>query len=219
MMPMAVPIFLIALLLLAFAVGLRVLPLDFEQTGVQQATIAGSVVAGGWIMTFLLRELSDSISRERKSRDLQKALAAEISDYAATLHVDDPRYWKTSVEQDVMKGGYTLEDAFFPYFARISEPVIFNRIADDVSLLPENVIDSVIQFYSTLSDLRLFIEDVNSEDFRRLERSRRVVGYKDLTDLLTTTEEIANDAVLNLTRSLDGIPAWMVDGNGKPPHD
>ena len=210
--------FLIALLVVALGVALKAVPLDFEQTSVQQAAIAGTVVAGGWIMTFLLRELSDSIARDQKSRDLQKALAAEIHDYTVSLHVHDPEQWKRNVEADVMRGGSTLEDGFFPYFAKISEPVIFNRIAGDISLLPEDVIDAVIQFYSTLSDLRLLIDDLNSLEFRRLEKARRVIGYKDLTDLLTTAAAIAKDAGKSLEMSLDGIPAWMVDAQGNRPN-
>lgn len=188
---------------------------DLADPRVQQGAIAATVVITGWLVAFVFREAGAIFDRAEQSRDLQTALRAEIFDYAEALTVDDPAAWRKQMRLDVLQAGSSGKTAFYPYFARISEPVIFDQLIKDVLLLPENTIDVVIQFYSTLSDLRLFIEELREEEFRKLNEERRLTAYLDLLSMQVTVVELGRMAVDQLDRSLRGIPEWMVGPDGK----
>jgi hypothetical protein len=45
--------------------------------------------------------------------------------------------------------------------------------------LPIQVIDPVVLFFSQLETIRAFVEDLRSEEFARLEKSRKIAMYRD----------------------------------------
>ena len=195
---------------------LVILRIDFDLTDakVQQGAIAAAVVATGWLVTFAFREVSTLIERHQQSRDILIALSAEVHDYAEGISLDNPAKWIEMVTKDVTEGGNEPETAFYPFISQISEPVIFNKLADQIHLLPEEPIDTTIQFYSILSDLRLFVEDLRSEEFRKLSAERRLLGYIDLIDMRITTVEIANEALRLMNDAREGVPSWLVGPDG-----
>ncbi len=58
--------------------AILLLPFDWENERIQQATIAALVVAVGWFAGFVLRELSQQLARAERLRDVHRALFAEI---------------------------------------------------------------------------------------------------------------------------------------------
>lgn len=196
-----------------------ILQIDFnlQDTRVQQGAIAAAVVAAGWLVTFGFREVSVWIERKERSRDILVAISAEIYDYSEAISLDDASAWVAKVTEDVRQGGDSEEDAFYPFISKISEPVIFNKLVEQVHLLPEESIDTTIQFYSMLSDLRLFVEDLRSEDFCKISAERRLIGYVDLIDMRMTTVDIAKEALRVLDAARAGYPSWLVRHDGTAP--
>lgn len=178
-------------------------PLDRDDARIQQALIAGSFLAAGWLLTFFLRELSAHLAEVEKSEDLQETLRAEIFDYSYSLD-DDLEAAVTELELAVA-AGEAAGTPYHPYFPRVSEPVIFNALVGDIYLLPAKVTDHVVQFYAQLSDIRLMVEDLQSEAYRGLNATRRLQGYRDYLDIRATGAELAQDAVDALNASLGAL--------------
>ncbi|WP_179381198.1 hypothetical protein [Jannaschia marina] len=178
--------------------------LDWANARVQGTALAGTFIALGWVATFFFREFSASIERRLRSSDIQRALLAEIADYAETLELSDAEGMKDDLAREI-----AANPAFRPYFFRVSAPVIFEANDEAVPLLPEEVIDDVIAFYSTLSDLRSMIEDLRDPAFGLLDGARRLRSYRDYVDLMANTARLARDAAVRLDDSLaDRVTAY-----------
>lgn len=193
-------------LLIVLAVGFVVLqlPFDIEDIKIQQAVIAGTVVATGWLMTFSFRETSELIERNQRGRDLQKALRAEIEDYFEALDDEDSDATIENLRAKFM--GAKKDDEKIPvFFPLVSEPVIFNTLSQDIHILPENVINDTIRFYSMLSDIRLFAEDLRSTSFANLSLPSQLLAFEDYIEMRIAGCLFAYDAMKKLDFSLDEV--------------
>lgn len=187
-------------------IALRFLGVDFSNIKIQQALLAGGLVATGWIVTFGLRELQVYLERRQKSIDLQYALRGEIYDYSEMFddgNVDD-------IIQELENRLKEKDGVNPPFFPLISEPVVFNNLVSEIYFLPQNVIDDVVQFYSMLSDVRLLAEDFRTDPFIELSNAGKLDAYGDFVELRENIRKHGLDTVAMLNKCLrvreDALP-------------
>lgn len=195
---------IIILALTPSVLALTFLNVDVDDIKIQQALLAGGLVATGWVVTFGLRELQRYLERRQKSVDLQHALRGEIFDYADMLDDGDPDQIIATLKPRILSGNEG-EKPFFPF---ISEPVVFDNLVGEIYFLPKSTIDDVVQFYSILSDVRLFAEDFRSEAFGKLSDEGTLNAYSDYIRLRGSAKELADKAVGQLNDSLGVKPQY-----------
>lgn len=190
-------VFTALLLVISLLAVLFQIDFDFSDKRVQQAAIAAAVVMSGWIVTFAFREGSQLIDRVQKSRDLQLAFRAEIEDYSETLDDGDQQEAIDRIRQRLREND--KKPIFFPL---ISEPIIFEKLASEVHILPEAVISYAIRFYSMLSDVRLFAEELRGEEFKALGTESKIDAFSDYIMMRATCCEFAHEALVEIDVSL-----------------
>ena len=183
----------------AILAALYVFTPDFSSERVQQAAVAGAIVVVGWIFTFATREVGVLLDYRRKSEDMQFVLRAEIYDYQNVL--DDG-----SIDEAlaVLKRRYNAnkKEGAEMYFSRISAPVVFDAMAKEIYFLPEGVIDVVVQFYSSLSQVSLFSAEFREDQFKQLPEKSKYAAFEDYLRLRQEARELAELAVRSLNKSL-----------------
>lgn len=180
----------------ALLFGLSQFSLDLSDARVQQGAVAAALVVLGWFVTFALTEWREVRTRDQKSRDIQAAFKAELVDYSAAL--DDGDF--DAVIEDLKRRAEAEAGTIF--FPLVSDPVIFNSLTSEVALLPEGLIDDVIQFYSLLSDVQLFAKELRGQPFSTISREGKVSAYIDYLGMRAGAALIALEASVAISKSL-----------------
>lgn len=177
--------------------GVFILEADLSDTRVQQAFIAGTFLAAGWVLTFILREISADIVREQDSIDVQEVYRAEIFDYSEALEDNNSAQIRKTLSAKIKAAG-DGKSKYQPFVPKISPPVIFHARAADITLLPEQCIDNVVQFYSMLSDVSTFAIDLMTPEFRQQAATSRAQAFEDYYEMRETCHRIACEALADL---------------------
>jgi len=177
--------------------GVAVLSADSLDLSLRQALIAGLAVATGWFVTFVFQE--DARASDRV--DLMIALRAEIWITLRTLRNADTPNYRDNLQQRLDEAAKRNED-YAPFITRPGPPLVFAELGRDIRLLPSEVVDPVIQFYSLMADLDRFAEDLRSAEFRSLELARRRPAYLDYYETRAALERYAEEAILALNRAM-----------------
>ena len=157
------------------------IPLDLSNERVQQAAIAGIVIAAGWFMGFLLREVGQHMGRIERLRDVHRALYAEIQHNLDNLGSPGDLI----VYRDEMLARMAEGDGFVPFIPRERNDMVFRAILPEIQLLPQVSIDPIVGYYSQLAALETLIEDMRGESFKTMAPSRRAAIYTDYIALKT----------------------------------
>lgn len=161
----------VALVILA----LWALPLDWSDPRVQQASVAGLVLATGWFMGFLLREASQLLDRRERLRDAHRALYAEIQHNLDNLgRAEDLEAYRDGMLARMEEG-----DGFVPFIPRERKDTVFRAIVQNIQVLPQASIDPIVGYYSQLAALETLIDDMRGETFKTMSPRRRAEIYSD----------------------------------------
>lgn len=174
----------------------------FEDVRVQQAFVAGCFLAAGWFVSFAFREIATLVDRYQRSLDIQIALRGEIFDYSEALSDDDPDATAEDVCKKVREGGDDATTAYHPFVPRVSSPIIFPGFVHEVPLLPEETIDTVVQFYSVLSDVIIMSEDLGSDRFHACKAIQREGALRDYMSIRKAALGLARESDEKLTASI-----------------
>lgn len=140
-----------------------------------QAVIAGMFVAFGWIVNGRRNRREARHLRAEKTRDVHRALFAEIRAYLSTLHS----------EQLLRDHGQAMvakmqEDAdFVPFIPREHVDGVFETILPQIHVLPRHTIDPIVAYYSHVRAIATLVEDMRDKDFKAMEPARRIAMYSD----------------------------------------
>jgi hypothetical protein len=93
---------------------------------------------------------------------------------------------------------------YTPFVPRESHTFLYTAIAKDISILPANVIDSVVLYYTQITTIALFIEDLRSDRYQSLDKDRKIQMYEDYVAMKIYARELAEDAMDAINTSL----AW-----------
>lgn len=144
-------------------------------SGIWQAIIAGAFVAVGWLTTAIFAELSKSKLKAEKLRDYHKALFAEIRDVLAAYNGEDQAEASAQAIVERMQ----QEPDFVPFIPREVHDRVFNKLVENIEVLPRQTIDAIIAFYSQIGSVGALADDMRGERFSSLEQPRRIAIYQD----------------------------------------
>jgi hypothetical protein len=184
--------------LAVLAGAILVLPFDWQNERVQQATIAALVVAVGWFAGFVLRELSQQLSRAERLRDVHRALYAEIRHNLGNLGSE-------AALQDyglAMLARIRDMDGFVPFIPRERNDSVFRAVVSEIHILPRVTIDPIVQYYSQLAALDALVEDMRGRAFAEMDPRRRAEIYADYINIKINLLEYGEEAM----RVLDAYP-------------
>lgn len=168
----------IAAAVLAAAV-LWLVPFNWQDDRVQQASIAGLVISVGWFMGFFLREISQLMGRWERVRDVHRALYAEIGHNLYNLGEGDALETQRVDMLDRIQSG----QGFVPLIPRERNDTVFRSIAEEIHILPRTSVDPVVAYYSQLAAIDAMVEDMRGETFKTISEERRAAMYGDYIDL------------------------------------
>ena len=167
-----------------------------------QAAMAGGVVVGGWIFTFMVQSWRDEAQRERHEEEMLLALWAEIRDFmrdletawkgisaAPALASDAARIRALRVAalggdkatqrllSEQIAAGDGTRRGFHAFTASPKEPVIFNALKSETHRLPTETLQPIVRFYAQLGDLTSLAHDLQRPEYARLPPLRRARIY------------------------------------------
>lgn len=203
----ALPIGAIAIALFLYLKG--VYPAS-DVSDLYQATMALGAVIGGWIFTFLFRIWRDEVAREGRQYDVLIGLQAEIIDFLEEVLVlaeqkglkpqeeteEEQRSHAATLVQSILGD---VDNEPIPkiikmdrqYRRLVLEPPatkVFDALSAEVQILPVQVLQSIVAFYSQVQDLRGMANDVNKDVFWALPNDRKA-------ELFLNYENVRLDAI------------------------
>lgn len=194
--------------------GLVVLGLGQDHALLPSA-LAGTVIATGWIVTFVLREYQTTNAREQTRIDTLAALRTEVLTVLNKLDDLDLGQGARQQQDKINGGALTDEGYYHPFSSTESPPSVFNAIADKTLVLHPETIEPVLRFYAAYSDLTSFTEDFRGTAFASLPAERRVVGHKALTQLRRSALYWALAAINAIDDASGAYPKPKIERSGK----
>ena len=169
-----VPLVVIATSIIWFLI----LPND-ELKEVRTPLIVGTVIAMGWLVTFLVSEFQRASDRAQSQYDVLLALRSEI--FAVVEKLDkDPIKQRAQTVQDLIKAGGNGNRTYHPFTASESPPIVYQAVSGSIPLLNVEALEPILRFYAAYSDLTAMVEDTRNEEFKSLSFERRIALHKDL---------------------------------------
>ena len=151
-----------------------------ELREVRTPLIVGTVIAMGWLVTFLVSEYQRASDRAQKQVDVLLALRSEI--FAVVEKLDkNPIEESAQTVQDSIKAGGNGTAAYRPFTASESPPVVYQAVSGSIPVLNAETLEPILRFYTAYSDLTAMAEDVRTKDFQSLSFERRIRAHIALT--------------------------------------
>jgi hypothetical protein len=210
---------LVVVILVVWAV---LLPKGVEDPAAQPALIAGTIVAAGWLVTYLVSEYREEKAIDVRRKDALHAIRSEIFSVVDKLDNQPIEEHAQEVQSKILsgeghgKGG--RPNAYYPFSTMESEPIAFAAIASAIPSLKPDTVDSVLRFYAEYADLRRLVEDSRTELARALPPVRRVALHKELTKRRAGTLRWGINAYVAINRDLGVRNPDDVRRSGKNPN-
>ncbi|MEO0358097.1 MAG: hypothetical protein AAF386_07340 [Pseudomonadota bacterium] len=159
-----------ALVPIAGATGLlvqRLLDIKVDD-GIKRALIAAVIVAAGWIVGFVTRELQRTSERNERQADLIRALSNEIEVIVAlNARVD----WEERVEGLAQE--FQKDMRYQTFILYDHQATILNRVVAQVEVLTDSQIPPVMAFFQLVDRLQQLADRMRTDDFKSLPGDRR----------------------------------------------
>lgn len=157
------------------------------------ALVGGGVVAIGWFLTHLLSRRRDKLLRNEQTRDIQRALLAEIRAHVAALEQQQ------SVDTAQMRQRL-IADRHVPILPHDANDRIFRAVVEQVHILPQYVIDPVVRYYRLIGVRAALAQDIRSSAKDQPDRAAEMLD--DYLALTVETHREGSIAMLVLSTSL-----------------
>ncbi|MGH6925665.1 MAG: hypothetical protein ACRED5_18205 [Propylenella sp.] len=167
------------------------------------AAIAGLINVAGWFVTLRNARRLELERRAEKVIDTHTAILAEIRSDLTTLDKIDATAEVEATRQRLMSA--PLDHPYTPFVPKDSGAPIFSAIVTDITVLPTEVIDSVVLYYKLREAIAHFAEDLRADSFSKLPPDRKLTMMEDYFRLKTHAATLARQAIAVLERSL-GLP-------------
>jgi len=202
-------IVVLPLLLLALIPILAVFAYIGSDVRLWQGLLAGLVVVLGWLSTFLFQEERVAQDRRAKEIDLLLALHAEIGNYLAKFQEDN--YAEKLKEFEALKSNRKkLPLHFIPTQA---DMVVFPAMLGQMTVVNDVALHWVVQFYTQVTDISAFSNDLRQETFATANTRRfkveKLINLVEMQQTAITLGRIALEAIEEAVPSdrLDAIEA------------
>lgn len=161
------------------------------------AVISSAVTALGWIVSH--RREGEAEARRRRERivDVQKALRAEVANYAAQLEEVD-----LAEHLDGVLAAMRRDPGFVPFVPRESFDTVFRALVADIHLLPGGAVEPVVRYYAHLIGLAAFADDLRSPEFRGLMPERRSAMFSHFIAMKVKALDYAREADAALAKGI-----------------
>jgi hypothetical protein len=165
--------------------------------------ISSLVTIAGWYATHRSERLLEAARRQERILDIQTALLADIRSTGHRFRlIDLDRHLAEMVAQ--IQGAPEGGD-YTPFVPREPGSLLWSSVAHEVHILPNDVIDPVVLFFSQLETIRYFVDDLRSDRFVSLDRARKVAMYEDYVRMMKYLVQLADNAQRALDDSLDEL--------------
>lgn len=144
-------------------------------TGIQQAMIAGLVIAVGWLTTAIFAELAKARGRAERLRDYHKAIYAEIGNTLESLWESG----ETDAYVNQIIAQMEEDESYVPFIPREHHDHVYDAVIAEIDVLPRQTIDAIVAYYSLIKSVAALAEDMRGETFKTLAKDRRVAMYSD----------------------------------------
>lgn len=131
----------------------------------------------GWYISLRHERRREAERREERIWDYQTALLADIRSTSSQFaSIDLDRHVEEVTE---LIESASEDRPYTPFVPRAPGSLIWPSISQEVHILPTEVIDPVVLFFSQLETIRNFVDDLRSDQFARLEKARKIAMYRD----------------------------------------
>lgn len=161
---------------------------------IRQALIAATIVAAGWLVTFLVQEYRRESDREERRDDVRRAIRTEIELHYIDVHDTD---WNAL--RDRMSNEFYKDSRFVPFAPRRNRDRFLSVAIARVELLSESQIVEVMRYYELAERLELMNEDMRSEKFAEMNAARRESMALRFLSLEETCMKYALEAIKSLS--------------------
>jgi hypothetical protein len=139
-------------------------------TGIQQAMIAGLVIAVGWLTAAIFAELAKSRGRAERLRDYHKAIYAEIGNTLESLWVaGETDAYVTSLFERMAQ-----DRTYVPFIPREHHDHVYDAVISEIDVLPRQTIDAIVAYYSLIKSVAALADDMRGATFKTLDVDRDV---------------------------------------------
>ena len=191
---------LIVFMALVLGAGLLLLinlvEVDLTDFRVQQAFVAGLVVASGWLITFLLREASVLLDVRERRRDMIRAVRAEVELVQFMAE-------KLDCDQAIhdIEAEYAQDPNYKPLVAYGQQSAVLKRLVGEIEILDTgNQIRAVIDMYQ-LMDRMAQLETLFAEPgFAELDADRQVSAIRRYFKMYKVLPSVAERVLTQLPR-------------------
>jgi hypothetical protein len=170
------------------------------QSAVIAVVISSLVTIAGWYATHRSERLLESARRQGKITDIQTALLADIRSTSHRFQLVEHDRHLDKVMRRIRNG--QTDAGFTPFVPREPGSLLWPSVASEVHILPNEVIDAVVLFFSQLETIRCFVDDLRSEQFARLESAQKAAMLQDYVGMAGYLVLLAEEAEEALARSL-----------------
>ncbi len=149
------------------------------ETAIQQAMIAGLVIAVGWLTSAIFAELARARLRAEKLRDYHKAIYAEIGNTLEAL-------WRQGETEEYTKAiAQRMQDEpdYVPFIPREHLDHVYDAVIGEIDVLPRQTIDAIVSYYSLIKSIAALADDMRGNTFGTLAPERRVALYSDYVEM------------------------------------
>jgi len=147
----------------------------------------------------ILTVLLDLRRRHERVKDVQTSLRAEIRGHWSRLAPLDLEA-RSQLIITRIRAAAESGSVFTPFIPQEDDNLIFDSVAGEIHVLPNDVIDPVVLYYSQLNTIERFVEDLRSDRFATLEPERKIEMYTDYIAMKEQARLFADRAI----RTLDG---------------
>jgi hypothetical protein len=181
-------------------------------SAVVAVVISSLVTILGWYATHRSERMMEVARRQERIQDIQTALLADIR---STNH----RFQEVDLDEHLRQVVALIEhgderDRYTPFVPKEPGSLLWSSIAQEVHILPNEVIEPVVIFFSQLETIRYFVEDLRSDQFATLESGRKIAMFQDYVRMMKYLVQLAEEADRRLSGSL-GISS-SVAGRSSP---
>lgn len=180
------------------------------------ALIAGTVIATGWVATFLAAEYQRARDRNQTQQDVLVALQSEVFAIIEKLDKDAIAADAERVQERIAAGGDGA-GAYYPFSVSESPPIVYQAVSGSISVLDAVTLEPVLRFYAAFSELTAVVADVRSAEFRALSADRRVAVHKGLTQNRIATLTWGLRALVAINMSLGANNPRGIPRSGRNP--
>jgi hypothetical protein len=170
------------------------------QSAVIAVVISSLVTIAGWYATHRSERMLEAARRQERIQDIQTAVLADIR---STGH----RFRQFDLDRHLAEIVAQIEGApegrdYTPFVPREPGSLLWPSVAHEVHILPNDVIEPVVLFFSQLETVRCFVDDLRSDRYAAVSRVHKAEMYDDYVRMMKYLVQLADDAQRALERSL-----------------